>query len=172
MQKPKTEISAETVQKILQDHKPISLTQIAHALGFKGSVSGSLSKRLRELVPNISDLLSANKPATHAKDAHAEKTPKTVKKPTAVKESVPKKPSKAGFPIPEICPYRPSSAYAKAWAILYAHREKGISKADLIEKYKSWTLKPMPNCEFDVHVVTSPKEDGSAHRSASRASGV
>lgn len=172
-------VNAEIITKAIQDGKLSSLTQVSKALGLgTGAVSGSVAKRIRALLPNVADLIASNKPATPAKDASAVADAKppiaktAVKKPTAIKEPTPKKPSKSAYPIPDCVPFRPSSAYAKAWAILYAHREKGISKPDLIEKYRAWTGKPQKNAEFDCHVVTSPKEDGCAHRSASRASGI
>lgn len=56
------------------------------------------------------------------------------------------------------------------WAILYAHREKGINRADLIEKYRACSGKSEQLCQFDIYVVCSAKPDGSAHRLASRAS--
>lgn len=194
----KTELTADLIKQIIQDKRPTSLTQIYHTLGGSGSVSGSFSKQLKKLVPNIAELLTANKPAPSGKDSPAsspqpandapaadpkltaevkitaEKPAKNlaVKKPKAEK-SVSKKPAGKGmYPIPDCVPFRPSSDYAKAWAILFAHREKGISRADFIERYRAWVGKPLKNCEFDCHVVASPRQDGSSHRSASRASGL
>lgn len=182
MSKVKVEITAEGIAKIVQDHKMTSLTQVSKALKLgTGAVSGSVAKRIRALVPNVTDLLASNKlakdaPAVEVKPPAVKKAVKQTAVKTAVTPAVKKPAGKTAYPIPEICPYRHSgdapSGYAKCWAILFAHRASGISKPALIEKYRAWTGKPQKNAEFDCHVVTSPKEDGSAHRSASRASGV
>ena len=182
MSQPKTEITAEAINQALQAGAK-SLTGIATALGFKSGSSSTL-KRIIAVVPDIqSRLPAANPPAKEAPagpkmPADPKLPPKNPmkaipgKKPKAEK-SVGKKPvGKGAYPIPDCVPYRPSSDYAKAWAILYAHREKGISRSDYIERYRAWVGKPLKNCEFDCHVVSSPRQDGSSHRSASRASGL
>lgn len=179
MSKPKIEITAEAIEKIINETRPTSLTGIAHELGHQGTISGSVAKRIRELVPNIADLLAVNKTVkvvtggeasgTTAKPAKpAKKAAKGTAKPAGKKTA-----GTAAFPIPECCPFRHTegkpSGYAMAWAILYAHRDKGISKPDLLAKYRAWSGKPEQNCGFDVHVVLSPREDGSSHRSAAKA---
>ncbi len=174
----KTEtITADEINKAVEAGAK-SLTAVAKHLGYKSGSSGVL-KKIIAIVPDIQSRLPVANPP--AKDAPAvEVKPPAVKpkavKPTAVKPAVTptvkKSASKTAYPIPDCVPYRASSSYAKAWAILYAHRGTGIAKSDLIQKYRALTSKPLKNCDFDVHVVTSPKEDGSAHRSASRASGT
>jgi hypothetical protein len=173
MSTPKSEITAETITTIINDKRPTSLTDISRALGHKGTISGSVAARIRELVPNVADLLAANKPAKDAKSASDAKqagNPKVKKAAKASAKPAGKKTAGAvAYPIPDCTPYRESSGYAQVWAILHAHKDTGISKTDLTAKYKAWCKKPDANCGFDVHVVISPREDGSCHRSAAKA---
>jgi hypothetical protein len=178
MPKSKVEITAETITTIINDKRPTSLTDISRALGHKGTISGSVAARIRELVPNVADLLAANKPAKDAKDAKSasdakpEGNPKINKKAAkaSAKPATGKKTAGAvAYPLSDCIPYRESSGYAQVWAILHAHKDTGISKTDLTAKYQAWCKKPLKNCQFDVHVVISPKEDGSCHRSAAKA---
>lgn len=76
--------------------------------------------------------------------------------------------SKADGDVPEVCPYRPTSSYGKLWTILHAHPQ-GITRPDLIEQGVKATGKPAKSIGYDVAVVLSPKEDGTAHRSANKA---
>ena len=126
-----------------------SPTAVAKHLGFK-SGSSSIIKRIAAAVPDIKARLKVNQAKHDAEKMIA---------------------SPAAYPMPEHLPYRQSSGYGQVFAILFAHREKGISKHDLIAKNQAWSKKPLKNCQFDVHVVTSPREDGSSHRSAAKASG-
>jgi len=71
--------------------------------------------------------------------------------------------------VPEICPFRQTSSYAKVWAILHAHRQQGMTRPNLIAEAVKATGKPAKNIGYDVAVVLSPKEDGTAHKSANRA---
>lgn len=66
MRKAKVELTAEVVRKAIEDGKPASMTQLAHHLGYKGSVSSTLTKKLRQLIPDIDARLAANKPAKKA----------------------------------------------------------------------------------------------------------
>ena len=125
-----------------------SPTAIAKALGYK-SGSSAIIKNIIRVVPDVLTRLAENRAKAEAS------------KPS----------SGAAYPMPEHLPYRQSSGYAQVFAILYAHRQSGISKPDLIAKYKAWSGKPEKNCQFDVHVVCSSKEDGSSHKSAAKASG-
>lgn len=177
---PKVTITADAILKALEQGAK-SLTGLAKLIGYK-SGSSSVLKKLIQVVPDIEARLAINAPAKDSpiKDNASEAKPKLVKagkvgKKTA-KVPADKKPAekksmgKAEYPMPECVPYRASSGYAMVWAILYAHREKGISKADLISAYKKMSQKADANCGYDVHVVISPREDGSCHRSAGKAS--
>ena len=77
--------------------------------------------------------------------------------------------SPTAFPMPDCVPFRPSSGYAKIFAILYDRREKGISKTDLVDCYKQWSAKDGKRADYAVDVVLSAKEDGSSHPNISKA---
>ena len=59
----KATLTAETIRKAIEDGKPASMTQLAHRLGYRGSVSSSVTSKFRALVPEIGGLLAANGPA-------------------------------------------------------------------------------------------------------------
>lgn len=105
MSKPNAQLTAEAILNIIADTKPKSLTGIAHAMGYKGTISGSVAARIRELVPNVTDLLTAK--GTKGGDASGVKP---VAK-EAAKPAAGKKPASVAYPVPECCPFRPTSGY-------------------------------------------------------------
>jgi hypothetical protein len=104
---------------------------------------------------------SAKKTAAKPK---ATKPTKKVGKPSAAKAS-----GTASLKVPDVCPFRESSAYGKVWTVLYNNREKGITRTRLVEEAVKVTGKPPKNAMYDIAVVTSPDKDGKAHRSANKA---
>jgi len=94
-----------------------------------------------------------------------------MKKPAATtKPTKPaKKSSKKSYPIPKCCPYRKTSQYALVFAVLFSHRQKGISRQQLLQKVVAASNRPEKNCRFNIAVVVSPTEDGKAHPSANKA---
>ena len=105
------------------------------------------------------------------------KTGKKVEKKAVKKTSKPKNPVKkeskgrsdkkpAYKNIPECSPYRPSSAYAVVFSILHKNREKGITRGEVVKEAMKVTGKDQKRAYFDMVVVSSPNQDGSAHRSA------
>lgn len=169
-------ITVDAILKALENGAT-SLTAVAKLIGYK-SGSSSVIKKIIATVPDIEDRLAINSPKdSPIKDKASEPKPKAVKagkkavKAPAVKKSVEKKSAgKTDFQMPDSVPYRASSGYAQVWAILYAFKDKGISKSDLVAKYMAWSKKPEQNAHFDTYVVCSPREDGSCHRSAGKAS--
>lgn len=145
-----TRITVEAILKAVEQGAK-SPTAVAKFLGFK-SGSSSVIKRLIIAVPDLQERLALN-------------ASKTDVQPVVTDTPV----NAAAYPIPDCVPFRASSGYAMVWAILYAHRAAGINKADLTAKYKAWSGKPDKNCGYDVHVVLSPKQDGTSHRSAYKA---
>jgi hypothetical protein len=146
---PKITITAEGILKAVE-LGATSPTGVAKSLGYK-SGSTSIIKRIVAAVPDLKQRLALN---------------------AAKADAVAKPAGKQEVAIPDCVPFRRSSGYAVAWSILFAHRERGISKTDLIARYKEATGKPDANCGFDVHVVTSSREDGSSHKSAAKAAQV
>jgi hypothetical protein len=145
----KVTITKEGILKAL-DGGAASMTAIAKTIGFK-SGSSSIIKRIAA-VPgtDLKARLAANQAKQDAKD----------------------KPSgRQAVEIPDCVPFRKSSGYAIAWSLLYASRGTGISKADLLARYVAATGKTEQLARYDCHVVTSPRVDGTAHRSAAKASG-
>ena len=137
----KQAITAESVSKAL-DSGSKSLTGVAHALGYTGSVGSATTKKIREACPDIDKLLKANKAGKRTAK------PKT-------------------YPRHETNPYREGSAYATAYDVLAAAGSKGIIRKDLVAETARITGKDEKRAYYDVTVVCSPTEDGRAHRSAS-----
>jgi hypothetical protein len=112
-QKKKSErVTKEKILKAIEGGAK-SLTAVSKALGFKGSVSGSTAKRIRELVPDIEERM---------KSAGSKREGKKTRK------------AQSTIEIPDICPFRSSSSYAVLWTILFNNRKKGITRAKLIER--------------------------------------
>jgi hypothetical protein len=153
MSKQKAEISAAAVTKAIEEGKLTSLTQVSQTLKLgKGSVSGAVSKRLETLVPGIKEMLAANKTAKGGGKPEG-------KKPASQDEGE------------RLCPFRSTSKYAAVWLALWRSRKTGITRKALIEEVTtaSKDFADPKTANFAVTVVTSPSEDGKAHRSASRA---
>jgi hypothetical protein len=62
----KLQLSAELVRKAVEEHRPTSMSALYRALGGKSNPAGSTIKAIRELVPEIGDLLKACKPPTES----------------------------------------------------------------------------------------------------------
>jgi len=112
-------VTKEAVLKAL-DSGAASISQVAKALGFKGSVGSATTKKIRAACPGIEKRLKANKGAGKAKK------PKT-------------------YSRHETNPYREGSAYAAAYDVLAAAGERGIRRADLVKEVARLTGKPERN---------------------------
>ena len=192
------ELLADVVAAAIKANKICNMTQLAiHLKAIKKgqSVSGSFSKKLKALVPELQDLFDANngnsdtttpsskpstaskvkavKPIKAVKSGKVAKAVKPVKAVKADKGSKSSNPDKTDKPDksenPNGNPYRAYSSYGKLWEILFKNKDKGISRADLIKAGMTAIGKPERNTGFDVAVVVSPSQDGSAHRSANKA---
>ena len=160
MSKQKVEITVEAVIKVINEGRLTSLTQVSKALRLgKGSVSGSVAKRLRLLLPTIDAMLSQNK------GDKGDKVGKPEGKPT---EATPQDDGDT------ICPFRASSKYAAIWKTLYRHRKTGIARKALIGEITASDKRfsDAKTADYAVTVVASPTRDGGAHRSADRAGDV
>lgn len=148
MSKQKAEISAVAATKAIQDGNLTSLTQVSKALGLgKGSVSGSVAKRLREILPNIDGMLAQNKDAG--------------KKP-AIKEGK--------WPRDKRNVFRAgTSSYGIAFDILAAHKA-GLPKGKLVELLAEATGKDAKHAGYDAQVLLSakPNEDGLSNNDSPR----
>jgi hypothetical protein len=157
MSKKTAEITVESVIKVVNEGRLTSLTQVSKALGLgTGSVSGSVSKRLRQLVPTIDAMLAQYKGV---------KGEKPEGKPT---EATPQDDGET------LCPFRGSSKYAAIWMALYRHRKTGVTRKALVEEITASDKRfaDPKTADYAVTVVASPTRDGGAHRSADRAGDV
>lgn len=161
--KAKTDMTAELVRKTIEANQPKSLSQLAHLLGYKGSVSSTLTKKFRLLIPNIADLLNGGdhqatspkspKPVKTGKAKVAKVTQKAVTKPVG---------AKAGkYAHNEKSPFRAGSSYDKCYSILAEH-PAGLPKERLIQLLAAETGKDAKHASYDAQVVLSarPNEDG------------
>ena len=124
------------------DEGALTLTAVAHALGYKGSISGSVSKRIREAVPDIDEKLEA--PATKQGTGKAK-----------------------GTKIDKPNPYRKGSGYAACFDCLRKMGlEKPVSRKDLLAEYVKSREKEERLAKYDLAVVLSPTKDGEGHRSS------
>lgn len=183
MSKAKAELTASVIGKAIEDGRFASMTQLAHSLGYKGSVSSSLTKKLRTLIPNIEARLAANKPAKDAGKTAAKpsaqttnpsaskgKADKTVKADMAV--SKPAKVRGGRYPHDSRNVFRPGSNYALVFNVLAAH-PNGIEKAKLVELVSAASGKDIVHAGYDCQVLLSAKgnesglsrNDGPRHRS-------
>jgi len=167
--KAKVELTAEAVGKAIEEKRPGSMTQLAHLLGYKGSVSGTLTRKLRQLIPGIDALLKADtiQAATHV----TTEAPRAKPRGKAGKPVLKNK-GKAGKSVGKTGkwhrhpanPFREGSAYGQAFDILAAHRD-GLSRSRLVELLARSAGKSQKLAAFDVQVLCSaralrPEEEG------------
>lgn len=166
MKKAKTELTADAVKAAIKERKPASMTQLAHALGHRGNVSGTLTRKLRGLVPGIDGLLG--KVARPAKVGKATKKANVAKlvdkmaKPTAKQTMVHSCGTKgAKYARDPRNPFREGSSYGTVFDILASY-PNGIEKEMLVRLVATETGKTIVRAGYDCQVVLSarPNEDG------------
>ena len=162
--KAKVELTAESVKVVIAEKKPTSLTQLAHFLGYKGSVSSGLVKKLRQLVPEIDALLKSTMPAepakgvTEGKSGAAKPKAKAMPSKAAKGKATPasKSTTKAGkYPRDPKNPFREGS-YATCYDILAKHGQ-GLPRERLIALLAEATGKDLKRASFDAQVVLSAR---------------
>ena len=157
------EINAETIKKALES-KPASLTSLWKALGGSGSVSGSVSKKMREAVPGIEAILAENKAGT-AKAKGQVVSPKAKRAQKAEKKPV-KTAAKTGIPRHPKNPFRLGSGYGLLVDLIANAGSKGIGKEDLLKAYCKATGKDIVHAKYDLAVINSASETSDKrHRS-------
>ena len=149
--KSKIEITEEFVRKAIEEGKLTSMTQLAHEFGYKGSVSSSLTKKFRQLAPDVDSLLAANKLAGNTGGVSKASKPKSSRKPTV-------KAAKAKSGKWPHCPSNPfrQGAYGICFDILAAHPD-GLPRQKLIELLAKATGKDLTKAAFDVQVICSAR---------------
>jgi len=180
--KAKIELTAEAVKTVIDRNKPKSMTQLAHGLGYKGSVSGSLVKKFRQLFPDIDILLKrTTESAKDAKDGAGDgdgkakvaeqKTSKAPKSKAAKGKDKPVAKAEGKWTRDPNNPFR-EGAYGKCYDILAAHKG-GLPREKLVELLAEATAKDVKHAKYDAQVLLSagPNEsglsnnDGPRHRS-------
>jgi len=99
-------LTKEKLAEILET-KPTSLGAVARELGYKGKISGSLSEKIRELAPNIDEVLEANRTAKAQAEVEGKKDAGGEKK---AKKRDEKAPKKSKFPRDPKNPFREGSS--------------------------------------------------------------
>ena len=144
----RTEITAEAVLAAIESGAT-TMSQVVRALGYK-SVCGGTTARVKAACPDIGERLkAAGKGHGKAKGGKGK-----------------------AYPRAESNPYRPGSAYAAAYDVLFAAGDKGIPRQDLVKEVARLTGKTEQRAYYDCVVVCSPTKDGKAHRSADKAADV
>ncbi|MCC6971521.1 MAG: hypothetical protein IT434_15000 [Phycisphaerales bacterium] len=189
-------ITKDDIERAMREARPASLTGLAKALGYKGSIGGGLAKTIRGLVPGIEEVLATNKAAkeieTSAKEgaatAGSTRTEDTV--PTTATATPKRKANAAAKPVQKHAEksalkadrkwrrdprnvYREGSSYATAYDILAAHKS-GMTRSKLVELLAAATGKDLKHSGWDAHVVLTAwgnepglsRNDGPRHRSA------
>jgi len=152
-----SEIKKSDVSKILYGKKPTSLTQISKALGYKGSISGDLSKKIRKWFPTIDSWLKRN-----AEDKKRKGKKKGGSKNAAKTKAKPIRKTKYRR-HPENPFTRENSSYSKCFNILASFR-KGLHREKLAELLAKETGKRIANAKYDVAVLVSAKESNTGPR--------
>ncbi len=157
--KSKIAITEECVRKAIEDGKLTSMTQLAHEFGYTGSVSSSLTKKFRQLAPDVDSLLAANKLAGNTGGVSKASKPKSSRKPTV-------KAAKAKSGKWPHCPSNPfkrsGSAYGICFDILAAHKD-GLPRQKLVELLAKATGKDLIKAAFDVQVICSARGEAGAN---------
>jgi len=163
------ELTAEAVLQSIGTSKAASLGQLHRALGGKGSVPGSVAKKLKELVPNIGELFAANKGDPGEEKKATPKTGKPTKKAKGGKVSKAKmgedKPTKRLVKHSASNPFRPGG-YGILYDILASHPD-GMAVDALKRRYMEITGKDADHARYDLCVILSAKDSptGPRHRS-------
>jgi len=162
-----------SVGKAIEEDKPASMTQLAHLLGYAGSVGSSLTGKLRALVPDLDARLAANK-AAKDRAGDGKPAPKAARHKPAAKraKAKPAKPAgaKAGRrPRDPRSPFRPTSSYDMCFRILASYPD-GLPKGKLIALLAEATGKDLKHAGYDAQVLLSarPNEDGLSNNDGPR----
>ena len=158
----KVEINQQKIIIALESRSPKSLTEIYHILGGAGKLSGSIAKKMRELVPGIEKILAENKAGV----MKAEEKPQTdLPKPGKTGKGA-KKNSKPMYAHCAKNPFREGSNYALAFDVLASFPE-GLPLAEWRERYAIAARKPLKLASYDIQVLLTAKDTptGERHRS-------
>lgn len=175
--KTKSVISVESVMKIIEAKQPSSLSQLAHYLGYKGSISSSVTKKLRGLIPDIDALIKGTAKPKGKPEALAvkwkAKVPGKVVMTTkgATLGHVKAAGAKAGkYAHDPRNPFkRQGSSYSVCFDIL-ASSPAGLNKEKLIRLLAVETKKDLKRAGYDAQVLLSahPNDNGLSNNDSPR----
>ena len=161
---PKVEINQQKIIIALETRAPKSLTEVFHILGGAGKLSGSVAKKMRELVPGIEERLASNKAGEGEAEENPQPTiPKSGKSEKTAKKN--SKASKAKVPRHPKNPFREGSGYGLLLDLIANAGSKGIGKEDLLKAYCKATGKDLIHAKFDLSVINSGEAGRNRHRS-------
>ena len=157
------QITRESLILINEARSPRTLSEAYRLLGGQGKLSGSVAKKMREMVPGIEAILAKNKAGTAKAEGPVVPTKserglkgdkKTVKHP---KSSIPRHPKN---------PFREGSGYGLLVDLLAHAGSKGIGKPELIQAYAKTSGKDEQHSKYDLAVLLSASTDSEKkHRS-------
>lgn len=156
------ELNQQKIIIALESRSPKSLTEVYRILGGTGKLSGSVAKKMRELVPGIEETLARNK----AGEIKADEKPRPTIPKSGKSEKATKKNSKATYLRCDKNPFREGSNYSLAFDILASSKD-GLSLAEWRERYAKAARKPLKLAGFDTQVLLTAKDSptGERHRS-------
>lgn len=159
---PKIELNQQKIIIALESRSPKSLTEVYRILGGEGKLSGSVAKKMRELVPGIEERLASN----NAGEMKAEEKPQATVPKSGKSEKITKKNSKAMYARCDKNPFREGSNYSLAFDILAASKD-GLPLTEWRERYAKAAKKPLKLASYDIQVLLTAKESptGERHRS-------
>ncbi len=176
--KAKVELTAAAVKTVIEERKPSSMTQLAHEFGYRGSVSSTLTRKFRALVPDIDTMLKGATAAAKGADGKAvvaKGKAAAGKRKAKIASSAAKPAAEADGKWPHAgkSPFRPGSSYDTCYSILAAHKE-GLTREKLVELLATAMGKDAKRAAFDAQVLLSARgndepglsrNDGPRHRS-------
>lgn len=152
------------IHEVLKEKNPTSLTELGRELGW-GTISGSQTKRIRTILPDLEGLLKKN---VALKELDAPKKPSTVAKKAPKKPKVAHKVTSSKYPRHPQNVYREGSGYALCFDIL-ASEKGGWRRDELVAAYAKESGKEIgKGATWDTAVILSATDSntGPRHRSA------
>jgi len=167
--KTKAVLTVDSVMKVIVAKQPSSLSQLAHFLGYKGSVSSTVTRKLRGLIPDIEALIKG----TANSNGKVAKVSKVIVKPAkgATSGTVKAVGAKAGkYAHDPKNPFkRQGSSYSVCYDIMSSF-PNGLNKDELIRLLAAETKKDLKLAGYDAAVLLSahPNDDGLSNNDSPR----
>ena len=158
----KMQMTDESLRQAIKDSGADSFTSLYRALGHKAKPNGKATAAIKALVPEVEELLKANKSegtsASMQKPKPARQDKKTTPKTTGFKSTK--------FPRHEKNVFRSGSGYGLLLDIIASSGSNGIAKDEVIKSYCKATGKDETHARYDLAVILSASTDSERkHRS-------